>query len=78
MSTTTIRLPIELRDEIARLADQRDSSMVGVVSDAVGRLARDEWWDRVHAALDSLSEEDAVDYMAETDRLDGTTSDGIT
>ena len=53
VETTTLRLPIALRDEIARIAQQRGSTMLEVVTDAVRRLRRDEWWIAVHVALDA-------------------------
>jgi predicted DNA-binding protein len=39
--TTTLRVPVELRDEIARLAEERGSTMLEVVTDAVHSLTRD-------------------------------------
>ena len=45
--TTTLRVPTALRDEISRLAEQRGTTMLEVVTDAVHRLSRDEWWSSV-------------------------------
>ncbi len=75
--STTLRVPVELRDEIARIADRRGASLVEVVADAVHRLSRDEWWDQLHSRLDSLSEAEATDLANETERLDDTTQDGL-
>ena len=75
--TTTLRLPVTLRDEIASLAEQRDSTLLDVVTDAVRRLQRDQWWNGVHEVLEAMSPDDLADYQAETDRLDGTASDGM-
>jgi hypothetical protein len=75
--TTTLRVPVGLRDEIARLAAARGSTMLDVVTDAVHRLSRDQWWDSVHDAIDAMTADDAEEYRAETDQLDRATADGL-
>lgn len=75
--TTTIRVPVTLRDTIARLADGRGASMVDLVTEAVERLERDEWWDSVHASLAALSDDDADASAEETEGLDGAAADGL-
>lgn len=75
--TTTLRVPVELRDEIAHLAAARGSTMLDIVSDAVHRLSRDQWWDNVHEAIDAMTADEAEDYRIETDRLDSATADGL-
>lgn len=75
--TTTLRVPNELRDEIARIARQRGTSMLEVVTDAVHRLGRDEWWSSVHDALDGLSSTEVDSYQAESLELDAAASDGL-
>lgn len=75
--STTLRVPVELRDEIARMAEHRGATLVDVVTEAVQRLGRDDWWDDLHSRLDALSDADSAEYAAETDRLDGTTPDGV-
>ena len=44
--------------------------MLDVVTDAVRRLRRDEWWDSVHDALDDMNRADVAAYRAEAERLD--------
>ena len=75
--TTTLRVPIELRDEISRLAKQRGTTMLDVVTDAVHHLGREEWWSSVHGALDRLSDPEAASYQAESRRLDAAAADGL-
>lgn len=75
--TTTLRVPVELRDEISRLAKQRGTTMLDVVTDAVHRLGRDEWWSSVRGALDGLSDADAASYQAESRRLGAAAADGL-
>jgi hypothetical protein len=70
VETTTLRVPVELRDEIAGLARTRGATMVDVVTDAVRRLKRDEWWDSVHDALDEMDPSQIAEYRSETERLD--------
>lgn len=75
--TTTLRVPSVLRDEIARLAEARGTTMLGVVTEAIHQLSRDEWWSTVHRALDDASEANLASYRDETGRLDGATPDGL-
>lgn len=76
-STTTMRMPTELRDEIARLAAQRDTTMLDVVTEAVEQLRIQLWWDTVRAELDSMSDDDIDEYRREAAVLDAATPDGI-
>ena len=75
--TTTLRVPTELRDEISRLANQRGTTMVDVVTDAVHRLGRDEWWRSARGALDELSNAEATSYQTESRRLGAAAVDGL-
>ena len=72
-----MRVPTELRDEIARIAKQRRTTMLEVVAEAVRRLDRDDWWSSVHAALDGLSSSEEKSYQAESRALDATVADGL-
>lgn len=67
---------MELRDEIARLAAERGSTMLDIVTDAVHQLSRDQWWDSVHDAIDAMTADEAESYGAETDQLDRAAADG--
>ena len=51
--------------------------MLEVVTDAVHRLGRDEWWSSVHDALDGLSSTEVDSYQAESLELDAAASDGL-
>ncbi|MDE0138823.1 MAG: hypothetical protein OXQ26_09625 [bacterium] len=72
-----MRISTELRDQISRLAEHRGTTMVDVVTDAVQRLGRDEWWLSVRGALDGLAEADAVSYREESRRLEAAAADGL-
>ena len=75
--TTTLRVPVGLRDEIARLAEDRGTSMAEVVTEAIKRLTRDHWWSSVQASLDAMTIEDIASYQAETLDLDCSAADGL-
>jgi hypothetical protein len=75
--TTTLRVPIQLRDEIARLAEERGTTMLDVVTDAVHRLSRDQWWDTVRDVFDQMTPEDVAAYHTETSQLDDAAADGL-
>ena len=75
--TTTLRVSIELRDEISRLAKQRGTTMLDVVTDAVHRLGREEWWSTVRGALDGLDDVGATSYHAESRELEAAAADGL-
>ncbi len=75
--TTTLRVPTELRDEIARIAVQRGTTLLDVVTEAVRRLSREQWWATVHQALDGMTETDQAAYQGEVEALDGAAGDGL-
>lgn len=76
-NTTTLRVPVQLRDEIAQLAKDRNSTMLEVVTDAVHRLRQDRWWDTVDTALDAMAPDQVSEYRHEASLLDATTNDGL-
>lgn len=51
--------------------------MIEVVTDAVHRLGRDEWWLSVRDALDELSPVEAASYQADSRELGAVTADGL-
>ncbi len=76
--TTTLRVPKELRDRIARIAEIRGTTMLEVVKEAIQRLSRDQWWEAVHLAVDGLEPADVDAYGREAELLDRAAADGIT
>ena len=75
--TTTLRVPVELRDEIARIAQERGTTMLEVVDDAVHRLGRDEWWSSVREGLDRMSASEVAEYRSDGNQLEGASADGL-
>jgi len=51
--------------------------MIDVVSDAVHRLDRDEWWKSVHDALNVMTASEVSSYLAESQALGVTFADGL-
>jgi len=51
--------------------------MLQVVTDAVHRLGRDEWWSSVRDSLDGLSPDEVVDYQSESQQFDAASADGL-
>ena len=51
--------------------------MLEVVTDAVHRLDRDEWWSSVRNALDGLTPSGVAKYQAESQQLDAASADGL-
>ena len=51
--------------------------MLQVVTEAVHRLSRDEWWTSVRDALDNLDSEQVATYQAESRLLDVASADGL-
>lgn len=76
-TTTTLRIPTQLRDRLAEIAAARGTTMLDVVTDAVDRLRREEWWASVHRELDAMGDDDVRSYDEETAILDHAAGDGI-
>ncbi len=51
--------------------------MLGVVTDAVSRLGREEWWLSVRDALDGLDAAQTASYLGESAGLDAAVADGL-
>ena len=71
--TTTLRLSKELRDEIAKLAEESGTSMAELVAHAIEQLKRQRWWDGVQSSLSELDSE----YASEASILDAASGDGL-
>jgi len=51
--------------------------MLEVVTDAVHRLGRDEWWSSVRDALNGLNPSEVSTYQVESQQLDAAAMDGL-
>lgn len=75
--TTTLRVTSGLRDDIARIAEQRGTTMVEVVHEAIARMDRDLWWEAVHQSLDHMTSSEVAAYRKETQQFDAAAGDGL-
>ncbi|WP_152990527.1 hypothetical protein [Sphaerimonospora mesophila] len=69
--TTTIRVSLATRDEIAKLAEQEGKSMTAVVDEAIREHRRKLRWQRVAEQMERTRREDPeswAEYVAERDR----------
>ncbi|WP_205325203.1 hypothetical protein [Glycomyces sp. YM15] len=64
---TTIKVPVELRDRIARLAEERHLSMAGAVERAIDVAEEEEFWARARAVMGTV--EARVGLQRESERL---------
>jgi hypothetical protein len=51
--------------------------MLEVVTDAVHRLGRDEWWSSVRDALDEMNPAEVADCQRDSQPLDSAAADGL-
>jgi len=51
--------------------------MLEVVTDAVHRLGRDEWWSSVRDALDGLALAEVATYQVDSKQLGSASADGL-
>ncbi|WP_335986325.1 hypothetical protein [Glycomyces sp. MUSA5-2] len=72
---TTIKVPVELRDRISRLARSQHVSMAVAVEHALDAAETEEFWAQVRATMGSA--EARADLARETEELSGTLRDGL-
>lgn len=75
MTTTTIRVPRELHDRLARRAAQSGSSLSGAIERALEAEERAEFWDEVESTMGSAEVRAVI--RADSAALAGTMSDGL-
>ncbi|WP_428119925.1 hypothetical protein [Candidatus Poriferisodalis sp.] len=59
------------------MAEQRRTTMVGVVTDPVHLLGRDEWWSLVRNSLDEMTSVEVAEYQAGSRLWDAASADGL-
>ncbi|RRR97640.1 hypothetical protein [Glycomyces terrestris] len=72
---TTIKVPVELRDRISRLASSQHTTMAGAVERALDAAETQAFWAEVRATM--LTPEARADLRRATERLSGTLRDGL-
>lgn len=78
---TTIKVRSESRDRLAKLATERNLSMVAMFDELVAQLEREAFFDRMRVDLERLREDDPEEwaaYRAESKEWeDATIADGL-
>lgn len=70
MSITTIKVDSAVRDRLAVLAERDGRSLGDEVAALVALRERQQWFDRLRQAVDSMTEDDWAEYWAENTRRD--------
>lgn len=78
-ATTTIRIPAELHEELRGFAEEGNSTLTGVLVEALELYRRERFVARVNAGYSLLREEPAVwkEHLAEREGWDATLEDGL-
>lgn len=70
MSSTTIKVPKELRDRLATLAGQQHTTLAGVVENALDAVEESAFWSGVAAAMGGRPFTEATGDASLTEGLD--------
>ena len=73
MPSTSIKVPVELRDRLSALARRRHATLAATINHALDIAEAAEFWERVR---ESMPERSATDPIEACD-LDRTLSDGL-
>ena len=78
-SSTTIRIPADMHETLRQLADERESTLQGVLVDALELYRRDRFLRRVNDGYAALRAEPAAwkAHLAERATWDATLADGF-
>ena len=75
MTTTTIKVPSELRDRLSADAKQHGQTIAARLADLLTAAEREARFESVRLAYERLPEDD--DYWAETRAWDALSTDGV-
>lgn len=77
-ASTTIRIPTEMHEELRGFAEEENSTLTGVLVEALELYRRERFVARVNAGYSLLREETAAwkDHLAEREAWDSTLEDG--
>lgn len=75
MTTTTIKVPVELRDRLAELARREQTTLAGAIAHSLDRADAAAFWDDVRATMGSADAHATLPREAE--RFAGALSDGL-
>lgn len=78
---TTLKVDAELRDRIARLADEKGVTMVDLLKEMVGKAEREQFFANMEADLIRLRDEDPEEWESYKQEFrewdEGTWNDGV-
>ncbi len=74
MATTTLKVPVELRDRLADQARRRGTTLAGAIAHALEVAEEHEFWEDVRATMCTPAARQEL--TAESERFAGTLMDG--
>jgi predicted transcriptional regulator len=75
MTSTTIKVPTELRDRLAELAKREHTTLAGAIARSLDRAETAAFWEDVRATMSGVDARGAV--SAEVERFADTLTDGL-
>lgn len=75
MATTTLKVPVELRDRLAEQARRHGTTLAGVIAHALEVAEEREFWEEVRATMGTPAAR--ADLRAESERFAATLTDGV-
>jgi hypothetical protein len=75
MTSTTIKVPAELRDRLAELARREHTTLAGAIARSLDRAETAAFWEEVHATMGGVDSSGATSH--DTEQFAGTLSDGL-
>lgn len=75
MATTTLKVPVELRDRLAEKARRHGTTLAGAIAHALEADDEREFWDEVQETMCAPAAREEL--MAEAERFAGTHMDGV-
>lgn len=75
MTSTTIKVPVELRDRIAELAKREHTTLAGAIARSLDRAETAAFWEDVRATMSGVETQAATTNDAE--QLAATLTDGL-
>jgi predicted transcriptional regulator len=75
MTSTTIKVPVELRDRIAELAKREHTTLAGAIARSLDRAETAAFWEDVRTTMSGVETQAAMTNDAE--QLAATLTDGL-
>jgi hypothetical protein len=75
MSTTTIKVPVELRDRLAALANREHTTLAGAIERSLDAAESAAFWSAVASTMGGRDAQRRI--AADTERFEGSLADGL-